>query len=361
MVRKGLACTGLERETLPTGRGTESIRRIRKESMVNLATRFFRLDLKSPVIAASSTMTGHAAQIEKLAEAGAGAIVLKSIFEEEIHHQLQEEMNRRPRTRSDMEYMDYFDCVLREDSLRHYVHLIGEAKKAVSIPIVASIHCVSAGEWMAYAKAMQDAGADALELNLFLVPSDFNKTGVDNDLFYLETIRKVQQAVQIPVAIKISSYFSNLAGFVQKLSETGIAGITIFNRFCTPDIDISTQKVIVSDVLSSPHDFLIPLRWTGILAGNLGCDLAATTGIHSAETALKFLLAGASAVQIASVLYNEGPAAITRMNRGIEAWMAEKGYQTLADFNGSLRSRKNAFAAAYERVQFMKYFGEKTY
>jgi dihydroorotate dehydrogenase (fumarate) len=330
--------------------------------MVNLSTRFFRLDLKSPIIAASSSMTGHSAQIVKLAEAGAGAIVLKSIFEEEIYHQLQEELSRHSlRSRSDMEYLDYFDCVIKEDNLRNYVKLIGDAKAATSVPIVASIHCVSAGDWMSFARTLQDAGADALELNLFVVPSDFNKGGTDSDQFYLETIRKVLQVVQIPVGIKISYYFSNLAGFVKKLSATGIAGITIFNRFCTPDIDIDSQKVIVSDILSSPHDYLVPLRWTGILSGNLDCELAATTGVHSAETALKFILAGASAIQIASVLYNEGPSAIAQMNQGIEKWMTDKGYRCLADFKGSLSSSRTPNPAAYERVQFMKYFGEKTY
>ena len=329
--------------------------------MANLSTRFFRLNLKSPVIAASSSMTGHIAQIIKLAEAGAGAIVLKSIFEEEIFLQLQEELSLRTNANSNREYLDYFDYVIKEDNLRNYVQLISEAKAATTVPIVASIHCVSSGEWMLFAKKLQDAGADALELNLFVVPSDFSKTSASNEQFYLETISKVLQVVQIPVSIKISFYFSNLAGFVKKLSGTGIAGITIFNRFYSADIDIDAQKVIVSDVLSSPGDYLLPLRWTGVLSSRMDCDLAATSGIHSAETALKFILAGASAVQIASVLYHEGPSAITKINQGIEKWMTEKGYSCLADFKGSLNSSSSTHAAAYERVQFMKYFGEKTY
>ena len=168
------------------------------------------------------------------------------------------------------------------------------------------------------------------------------------------------QVVSIPVSVKISHYFSNLAGIVQKLSHSGIAGITIFNKFYSPDIDIHSQTIVVADVLSSPQDYLLPLKWTGILSGQIPIDLAATCGIHSAETALKFILSGASAVQIASVLYKEGPSAITHMNQGISDWMDQQGLQTLAEFQGSL-SLAATSAPAWERTQFMKYFGEKAF
>jgi dihydroorotate dehydrogenase (fumarate) len=328
--------------------------------MANISTRFFGLDLKSPVIAASSSMTGHAEQVIKLAEAGAGAIVLKSIFEEEIYHELQEELSLRSEMHSDPEYMDYFDYVIKEDNLKKYVRLISEVKAKTNVPIVASINCVSSGDWMLFARKIQEAGADALELNMFITPSDASKTSECNEQFYFDTIQKVLQVIQIPVTVKISHYFSNLAGMVQKLSVSGIAGITIFNRFYNPDIDIQEQSIVVADVLSSPNDYLMPLKWTGILSGISKCDLAATTGIHSAETALKFLLAGASAVQVASVLYKNGPSVIKKMNQEISDWMDQKGYQTLAGFKGSL-SQTTTSAQAWERVQFMKYFGEKAF
>jgi dihydroorotate dehydrogenase (fumarate) len=168
------------------------------------------------------------------------------------------------------------------------------------------------------------------------------------------------QAVKIPVSVKISHYFSNLSGMVRKLSNTGIAGISLFNRFYNPDIDIHSENVVVADVLSTSCDYLLPLKWTGILAGQVKIDLAATSGIHNAETALKFLLSGASAVQIASVLYKEGPSAITKMNKGISDWMDQKGYKSINDFRGSL-SLAATSAQAWERTQFMKYFGEKTF
>ena len=328
--------------------------------MANISTRFFGLDLKSPVIAASCSMTGHADQIIKLAEAGAGAIVLKSIFEEEIYHELHEELSLRSPMHTDPEYLDYFDYVIKEENVRKYLKLIADVKTRTKVPIVASINCISSGEWTLFARKLEEAGADALELNLFVCPTDFDKTGQANEQFYFETISKVLQVVKIPVSIKISHYFSNLAGIVQKLAVTGIAGITIFNRFYTPDIDVDTQEMITAEVLTSPHDYQLPLRWTGILSGCVACEIAGTTGIFTTETALKFILAGASAVQIASVLYKDGPAAINQMNKGIATWMDQKGYASLSDFKGSL-SQSASSAQAWERVQFMKYFGEKAF
>jgi dihydroorotate dehydrogenase (fumarate) len=195
---------------------------------------------------------------------------------------------------------------------------------------------------------------------MFICPSDFSKTSENNEQFYFETIQKVLQVVKIPVSVKISHYFSNLAGMVRKLSSTGIKGITIFNRFYNPEIDIDTQMVTVSEVLSSPGDYLLPLKWTGILSGTMDCELAATSGIFSAETVLKFILAGASAVQVASVLYKKGPSEITRFNKEISDWMDKKGYRSINEFKGSL-SQKETLAPAWERVQFMKYFGEKVF
>lgn len=328
--------------------------------MANISTRFFGLDLKSPVIASSSSMTGNKEQIIKLAEAGAGAIVLKSIFEEEIYHELQEELSLRSEMHADPEYLDYFDYVIKEENIRKYLVLIAEVKAKTSVPIVASINCVSAGEWTLFARKLEEAGADALELNMFVCPSDFDKTGAANEQFYFEAISKVLQVVRIPVTIKISHYFSNLAEMVMKLALTGIAGITVFNRFYSSDIDVNQQKIVPAEVLSSPADYLLPLRWVAILSGSVACNLAATTGVHSAETALKFFLAGASAIQVASVLYKEGPGSITRMNEGISDWMDQNGYASLSDFKGSLSQSATA-SQAWERVQFMKYFGEKAF
>lgn len=328
--------------------------------MANLTTRFFGLELKSPVIAASCGMTGNIESIKKIAQAGAGAVVLKSIFEEEIYLQLEEELRERHSLISDPEYLDYFDYVIREENLNEQVRLIRQAKSDIDVPIVASVNCTTSSEWTFFAERLQDAGADALELNLFIIPADVTKSSEANEQFYFETIRKVLETVSIPVTVKISHYFSNLAAMIRKLSMTGVAGITLFNRFYSPDIDIETQQLISAPVFSAENEYLLPLRWTGIMAPKTGCPLAATTGIHSAETVVKFLLAGASAVQVASVLYQQGPVAVSRINQGIADWMDTKGYQSVGDFKGKL-SIQQKHAVAYERVQFMNWTREKEF
>lgn len=327
--------------------------------MANISTRFFGLNLKSPVIAASSSMTGHTEQVLKLADAGAGAVVLKSIFEEEIYAELQEELSLRDDLHSDPEYLDYFDYVIKDENIKKYLKLIADVKAKTSVPVVASVNCITSSDWVLFARKIEEAGADALELNMFVYP-DSEKYGENSDQVYFETISKVLQVVKLPVTVKISPYFSNLPGFVKQLSKTGIAGITIFNRFYSPDIDVQSQTIGMADVLSSPSDYILPLRWTGILSGTMDCDLAATTGIHTAETALKFILAGASAVQVASILYHDGPVAISKMNQEISDWMDQKGYTSLDEFKGSL-SQKNSSVKGWERVQFMKYFGGKAF
>lgn len=326
--------------------------------MANLETQFFGLKLKSPIIAASSSITGDLQQIKKLAEAGAGAIVLKSLFEEEIDAQLQQELAERKDLEPDPEYMDYFDYIIKDENLKDYTELIKQAKQATDVPIVASISCISTADWVLYAGKLQEAGADALELNLFSIPADVEKSRRVTEQFYFDTIRRVQEVVTIPVAIKISHYFSNLARVIKDLSASGVAGITLFNRFYSPDIDIDKEVLVSADVLSHPDEYLMPLRWTGIMAQKVACPLAATTGIHSAETAIKFLLAGANAVQIASILYNGGAGVISQMNQQINEWMDQKGYGTISDFKGKLAIEKQ-HAAIYERAQFMKYFGGK--
>jgi len=328
--------------------------------MANISTRFFGLELKSPVIAASCSITGNSEQVYRLAEAGAGAVVLKSIFEEEIYHELQEELSMRSGLHSDPEYLDYFDYVIKDENIKKYLKLIADVKKKTTVPIVASINCISSSDWVLFARKTEVSGADAIELNMYVNPTDLLQSSESNEEFYFETISSILHVVKIPVSVKISHYFSNLAGMVQRLSQTGISGITIFNRFYNPDIDVDSQSVVVSEILSSPHDYILPLRWTGLLSGITSCELAATTGIHSGNTAIKFILAGASAVQIASVLYHDGPSAVTKMNEEISSWMDRKGFQSLNDFRGSL-SQSAKSAQAWERVQFMKYFGEKTY
>ena len=322
--------------------------------MKNLGTRFFGLELSSPVIAASSSLTGNLEQVKRIAKAGAGAVVLKSIFEEEIFLMLQDELSRPQELTSDPEYLDYFDYVIKEDRLNKQTELIRKVKSEVTIPVVASIHCISSLEWTTYAKRLQEAGADAIELNLFIIPSDPDRTNEQNEQFYFETIRKVTEKVTIPVTVKISHYFSNLASVINKISEMPVAGITLFNRFYTPDIDIERQEIVSASILSQPEEYLLPLRWIGMMSPGVKCPLAATTGIHSAETIIKFILAGAGAVQIASVLYEQGIDIIGKINQEISDWMDVKSYDSIDSFRGKLSiNKKNA--TNYERFQFLNW------
>ncbi len=328
--------------------------------MSNLKTNYLGLNLNSPVIAASSGLTNSLENLKELEKAGAGAIVLKSLFEEEIVSEVSETFNQMT---SDgfiyPETMEYFEYDEIQDTLSTYLKLIYDAKQELNIPIIASINCVSSQKWTHFAKELQDVGADALELNVFVLPSDFSKTSADNEKVYFDVIKEVKKHVNIPVSIKISSYFSNLGPFIKELSETDVDGIVMFNRTFHPDFDLETMEISPSNVLSSPAEFATTLRWMAIVSGRVSCDLAATTGIHDGDAAVKQILAGAKVVQVASLLYKKGLGAIADLNKGIESFMEKKGFNSLDDFRGSMNIDTTRNAAALERVQFMKNFRDR--
>ncbi|MGM0497484.1 MAG: dihydroorotate dehydrogenase-like protein [Bacteroidota bacterium] len=330
--------------------------------MANLETKYLGISLNNPIIAASSGLTNSIKDIKEFEENGAGAVVLKSIFEEEILLELEKDqsaMNREsflfPET------VDFFDDMASDDAYTEHLKLIREAKKEVSIPIIASVNCVSAEKWPAYAQNLQDAGADAIELNVFVMPSDFNRTCDENEKLYFQIVEEVKKYVQIPVALKISFYSSNLGSLIQQLSHSGIDGLVLFNRFYSPDIDINNFNLLSSHVLSHPGEIAMPLRWIGIMADRAECDLAASTGIHDGDAVIKQLLAGAKTVQVASTIYKNGKKQIKAMLQDIENWMEQKGYNTLDDFRGKLTQMKTENPAAYYRMQFMKHFAGKGY
>ncbi|MDP4186358.1 MAG: dihydroorotate dehydrogenase-like protein, partial [Bacteroidota bacterium] len=296
--------------------------------MADLSTRFFGLKLDNPIIIASSGLTANAESIKRFAKCGAGAIVLKSIFEEEIKQEYDQVLRNAGTSHHFLEQLDYFDYEIREENVGHYIDLIKEVRKEVKVPIIASINCITAGEWSFFAEKIEAAGADALELNLFLLPSDIRKSAEDQNEFYMSAVEHVMQKVKIPVAVKISPFFSNLGAVIQALSEKGVAGISLFNRFYTPDIDLEQMKLIPSSPFSEAVDYTLPLRWIGLMSDSINCDLAATTGIHDGATVAKMLLAGASAVQMASVFYKKGPEHIGTILNDLTVWMNEKGYQT---------------------------------
>ena len=328
--------------------------------MADLSTTYMGIKLKNPVIAASSGLTNSLTDIRELEQSGAAAVVLKSLFEEEIRIELEKDLTRMAREGFLYpETIDYYDTYDVEDTLTTYLKLIRDCKKEVSIPVIASINCVTAGKWPYYASTLQDAGADGLELNVFILPSDISQTAEENENIYFEIIEKVKQQVTIPVALKISYYSSNLASLIERLSKTGIAGLVLFNRFYSPDIDIDRFEVLSTNVLSNPEEISLPLRWIAIMADRVGCNLAASTGIHDGKAVIKQLLAGACAVQVASALYRNGKEHLNVMLNELDDWMNDKGFKQISDFRGRMSLSKTENPAAYYRVQFMKHFAGK--
>ena len=326
--------------------------------MINLATSFAGLKLKNPIIVGSSGLTNSTNDIKKLAASGAAAVVLKSLFEEEIIREMQATYSSMssegyiyPETLDFYEYLDG-----HEESTTKYLDLITNTKKEVDIPVIASINCITSSQWTYFPKQIENSGADALELNIFILPSDLKRSAQENERVYYDIINEVLKNVKIPVIVKLSFYFSNLASFLQDISKTGIKGLVLFNRFYNPDFDLNTLEITSGAVLSSPSELFLSLRWVAIMAERVSCDLAASTGVHDGKALIKQLLAGAHAVEIASVLYKNGNAQIEAMLKEVENWMKDKGYGSINEFRGQLSQAKSDNPAAYERVQFMKYF-----
>lgn len=325
--------------------------------MEKLKTTYAGLSLKNPIIASSSGMTDSVEKIKKLAENGAAAVVLKSIFEEEILIEMEEmkaEMTGRPFIYP--ETFDYMDEDPHEDITTKYLNLISDCKKAVNIPIIASVNAVSNQKWTYLSSELEEAGADAIELNLFALPSDMTKTSSEMEDIYIDIVKTVVSQVKIPVTVKISQYFTAMGQVIKRLTDTGIKGLVLFNRYYAPDIDIENEKLSSSFVLSGDTDISLPMRWTALLSSKLPIDIAATTGIHSGADAIKLLLSGASSVQIASVLYRKDAKIINEMLAFINEWMEKKGYETIEDFKGKLSYKGQENTASWERVQFMKEF-----
>ena len=324
--------------------------------MSNLSTRFMGLELRNPIIAGSSGLTNSVENIMKLEEIGAGAVVLKSLFEEQINYAINRTMGHDDNVNTYPEALDYISHYTKENDVEKYLNLIRETKKKVKIPVIASINCVSAAEWVSFARKIQDAGADALELNIFVLPSDPRRKAEYHEQIYIDIIQAVLKQVSIPVAAKISYYFSGLTNMTLQLSWTGIKGMVLFNRFFSPDIDIDKLEVTASHVFSSPEEISLPLRWVAMLSDKVHCDIAASTGVHDGKGAIKLMLAGAKAVQVASVLYKNGFEQIGVMLKEMDEWMAQHQFQNTSDFIGRLSYKEAGNPAAYERVQFMKHF-----
>lgn len=324
--------------------------------MNDLSTTYLGLKLNNPIIVGSCGFTNNVKKIKELADHQAGAIVLKSLFEEQI--QAEYSANLESYHADYPGASEYIREYTRGNEVEGYLKLIAEAKKAVSIPIIASINCVSAAEWVDFAKSVESQGADAIELNISLLPSNPRMTSAEYEKQYFDIINKVADLISIPLSLKMSAYSAALANLIQRLSWIKkIGGFVLFNRYYTPDIDIDKLLVTSSDVLSSAGEAGTTLRWIALMRGHIDKDLVASTGVHDGEGVIKQLLAGATAVQVVSTLYRNGAAQIPAMLATLDQWMSAKSFTKLADFRGKLSYEKAMDAAVFERTQFMKYYG----
>ncbi len=324
--------------------------------MANLETTYMGLKLKNPIIVGSSGLTNSVENVIEIEKEGAGAVVLKSLFEEQINQVANQTFDQGDFTNYYPEALDYIQNYSTENDVAIYLDLIKSCKSKVNIPIIASINCMSNNEWVKFAKKIEEAGADGLELNIFVLPSDSKKSSADNEKVYFDIINNITSIIKIPVAIKLSYYFSGLAKTMEMLSWTPIKSLVLFNRFFSPDIDINNFEVKSSNVFSSPADLAQSLRWAAMLSNKVDCDISSSTGVHNGEAAIKLLLAGASTVQVASVLYKKGLKEISIILNDIEEWMNAKDFSNIDDFRGKMSVKTAENPAAWERVQFMKYF-----
>jgi dihydroorotate dehydrogenase (fumarate) len=330
---------------------------LERETLMDLTTKYLGLKLRNPLVAGSSGLTADMRKIKELEENGAGAVVLKSIFEEEIALEYDKVLEEITEEGFSRESYDYYDYEIRANRLGEYTKLIGECRKNLSIPFIASVNCSYSHEWVSFAKELEKAGANALELNMFFLPSDLTRSREEQEQAYLKVVEKIVKTVSIPVALKISCHFSSLGAMIKQLSGMGIAGLVLFNRFFQLDFDIEKLKVVPAHTLSTQVDAALPLRWIAIMANRVGCDLAASGGVHDGKGLAKMLLAGAKAVQVVSAIYRNGAGHIKAMLEELEEWMGRRGYGSIESFRGKMSQAASENPAAYERVQFMKYFG----
>ncbi|NKQ34381.1 MAG: dihydroorotate dehydrogenase-like protein [Chloroflexi bacterium] len=323
---------------------------------MDLSTTYLGMELKNPLVPSSSPLTEDIGNLRAMEDSGAAAVVLYSLFEEQITHEshtLNEHLLQG--TDSFAEALNYFpDAGKYLRSPEVYLEHIRKAKDALDIPLIASLNGVSAGWWIEYAKNIEQAGADALELNIYYLPTDLNMTGAEVVEIYLEALREVKTAVSIPVAMKLSPYFSAMANMAKRLSDEGANGLVLFNRFYQPDIDLENLAVVPNLQLSSSVEMRLPLRWIAVLYGRIEADLALTTGVHTVTDVLKGVAAGANVTMLASELLKHGIKRLEILRNGVAAWLIEHEYESLEQLHGSMSQINVAEPAAFERANYMR-------
>ena len=323
---------------------------------MDLSTTYMGMKLRSPLVPSASPMTRELADLKQAEDAGAGAVVLPSVFEEQLRRESAElDLALTQGTESFAEALSYFPQ-LGEFRLgpEDYLEYIAKAKAALKIPVIASLNGTSVGGWTDYARKIQQAGADALELNIYYIPTDPQLSALEVENTYLDILKAVKAAITIPVAVKLSPFFSNMANMARQLDRAGANGLVLFNRFYQPDIDLETLEVESSLLLSTPQARRLPLRWVAILHGHIQASLAATSGIHRASDVLKMLMAGADVTMLCSVLIRHGVRQISTIERDLVAWLEEHEYESVSQLKGSLSQKNCPAPGEFERAQYMR-------
>ncbi|MDR0995326.1 MAG: dihydroorotate dehydrogenase-like protein [Tannerella sp.] len=324
--------------------------------MVDLKTNYAGLTLRNPLIVGSSGLSAKVEKIKEFAKAGAAAVVLKSLFEEQIERQADSLL----RESDSPEAQAYVHEYLRAHQVQGYLELIKEAKASCDIPVIASINCYKAGEWIDFARQVEQAGADAIELNVYFMETDPDQEVEMSRRLYADIAMQVKAAISIPLMVKLSKSVGNVPALAKALKLGGADGIVLFNRFFQPDIDITTLQLASGNVFSEHAELNETLRWTAIVSGKVpGLPIASSTGVHDWEDLVKCLLAGASAVEMVSALYTSGAKLIPQLLTCLEEWMTQAHYRSLSEFRGKLNYARIADPGMYERAQFMKYFSNR--
>jgi dihydroorotate dehydrogenase (fumarate) len=324
--------------------------------MTDLRTRYLGLELRSPLVASASPLTGDIDDLRRLQQAGVAAVVLPSLFEEQLTHD-QVELDRLLEQTSEHvgEALSYFpDLADYNTGPTSYLELIEAAKRAVAIPVIASLNGTTPGGWVRHARRMQDAGADAIELNLYAIATDPTTGAAELETRYLEVVATVRSAISIPLAVKLSPFFTAMANMAVRLAEAGADGLVLFNRFYQPDLDLDTLDVVPRLVLSTSEELRLPLRWIAILYGHVDACLAATTGVHTGLDVAKVLLAGADVAMMTSALLRNGPDHVTGVERDLFAILDERGYASISELRGSMSQRSMPDPAGFERANYAR-------
>ncbi len=326
--------------------------------MSMLATKYLGMTLKNPVIAGASGFTGNIKTIQKLEQAGVGAVVIKSLFEEQIQYEINASVEKGGMVYGYTDIDDYVGFYEKKHNIAQYMNLIKEAKNKTKIPVIASINCVSDTNWQEFAGKVSESGADALQLNMFILPFDLKQTGSDLEDAYVQTVRAVKKEVNIPLSIKIGYHFSNIFQMVSRLADAGADGFVLFNRFFSPDLDIDTMEYTSTRFFSDPAENSMPLRWIGQLFGRIDASIASSTGVHSGEDLIKMILVGADASEIVSTLYRNKPAVIGEMLDTLQKWMEAHHFTAIDAFKGIRSQKDSTNPEVFNRMQYMKHYGE---